>query len=358
MDAFTELLEARRRRRLRVKPPPSLPPSPTVQEPAINRIAREKSASKDHIVQMLLLDKYQMYGIEVAKALTMRENRWMVDAIFKDWAERGCEKPFGNKSVRTRMLKPGYVEELKPCVRTQRPIKWYVNWQHRREVPGFVSYSEFPFKDDGCWCRLADIDIWEIHHYCDRAEFEHYYNTIVDANLNARKIEFGEVNKLQGFCKEAAKSIGDQLGTMYVYYTGGGFRALVREANLDDLTAKLIGLQERKMVCQSSTTDWYPQKLFSAQLMKPHFQTDISPTSAHFKFSNPAFKVIRYDKHPGLLELAYEYFQSYKKKNYQVESWRGGRGTYTKEDMVGLYNEMRERQVGLEDKIINSLRGS
>lgn len=324
-----------------VNPPPN----------RVSRLAHEITVAKNvHEVQVLTVEKYQWYSIEVSKVFSMHENRQWVDWIF----ESGV--PFVIRPVRIEGDDAKDIIIEKPTVKTgSETRRWFIPWRHNVMLPSFITYSPLPFSHDGTIYRFIDIDFEEdkeqdqIHLYCDYDEFKADYHKICEHNLTARKMDRGSVNHVRGLMQGAAKAIVDTLGVDNFagmpLYTGGGFRLILRGEDPASMKTLVERWASEGLVCTSSTMGYQPQKLFSVQTLKEHFQTEVDPFSRYFKFSNPAFFFTRYND--DILERLFEYYKSYTKEHYKTDIL-----TDSMRSDAEWYTMMREKQVRLEKELI------
>jgi hypothetical protein len=360
-EQFKERMRLRYARRIyeKVRDGEKKPVIRTAEERLTRSVEREVNKKS---VQVLVIEKFQMYCIELSKALAMHENRHIVDAIFYDGLERDWT-PFINRIMKREPTdKPLILEE--PVVKPSRNYltdRYFIPWQHNVRVPAFITYSSMPFMLDGNWHRLIDIDWGEesegddnqIRHYIDNEEFTHFYKMICEKNLVAEKIGKQEPEKFRKLLLEGAKAIEDTLGKENIYhdiaYTGKGFRVIVKYNTVKEMGTEIDKWKKKDLVCVSSTHEYQAQKLYSFKSRTPHFQTECSPRSKYFRYSNPSFFFIRIDEE--LRKLLYEYFQTYKKTHYKEKVERMDYQNirdYTKK----LYETMVEEQKCMEALIL------
>lgn len=328
----------------------SVPPVSTLVDDIAHKVVQEHNKSE---VQVLTIENYQWYGIELAKAVSMNENRWLVDWIFEDGQVRHYE-PFTIRPVRTHNEGYKLVYE-RPTVKSNGKLhKWFIPWKHNVECPGFITYSTLPFYHDGLYYRLIDIDFGEngehdqIWNYCDWEEYKHFHDLLCGLNLQARRMEKTHVQDFQRLLQKAADNIMLKLKVRDVWFTGGGFRVLVKEPSMAELNDRIISLKAQHLVCTSSTVGYQAQKLFSVQTIKPHFQTEISPFSSMFRYSNPGFFVVKYTKE--LLEELISYYATYLRRTY-FDLKPPDEELSERE----IYARMSEEQKCLEKKILGRL---
>lgn len=329
----------------------------TVQASTLDEMAQKIVREHNKVeVQVLTIEKYQWYNIELAKAVSMNENRWLVDWIFEDGQTRKYP-PFTVRPIRTH--NEGYTRVYeRPTVKATNGgvHRWFIPWKHNVECPGFITYSNLPFIHDNLHYRLIDIDFGDgdeedqIGHYCDWEEYKHYYDLLCEANLKARRIDMSDVSGFQNILQGAAERIAHTLvaDKENIWFTGGGFRILMQASSKEILTKVISDLKARKLICPSSTMGYQPQKLFSVQTIKPHFQTEISPFSPMFRYSNPGFFVVKYSKE--MLEQLILYYNTYLRRTY-FEGKEPGIDLPEKD----VYEKMRGEQLCLEKKLISAL---
>lgn len=297
-------------------------------------------------VQLLTVEKYQWYSIEVCKAFCMREGRWLTDMIYSDGKQKSI-KPFVNRPVRLQPPTGNFEVNKEPLVDAggRNTVQWFIPWRHNARLPGFISYSCLPFQDEHLHYRLLDIDGDQLKNY-GGDKFSEYYQIVCEHNLAAKKMERRLVNEFQRLLQGLSDSIVDKLGQDNLagkpLFSGGGFRVVLKGKDPETMKNQISEWTKSGQICSSSTMGYQPQKLFSVQTLKPHFQTEIDPYSRHFKFSNPAFFFTRYNTE--LLNNLYEYYRAYVKQEFEDDN-----EGYS--DPM-LYYTMRNKQMELESNII------
>jgi hypothetical protein len=329
---------------------------PIIREPVAQQIARQEEVKDNKTqVQEFEVETFQMYNIEVAKAVATNTYRKIFDDITYDGFERG-HKPFAIRPMRYKNKdyeKVIYHTKWKitPQHEGRKMQKWFVPWLHNVAIPGFITYSALPWIKDDVWHRFIDIDYRknpeenELGNYYQGQTFDKYYNKLVYANQKAIRMSKYDVEcftkVLQKISDNILAVLGKENTTGETYYSGGGFRLITTANSKEELNNNIETWKQEKKICESSTSNYQLMKTFSVSTLNPHLGTEMNPYHKLFKYSNPAFFLQRYDK--KLENLCYEYKRSYRKKGYQCKN------------MQELYETMKTKQKNMEEEIIKCL---
>jgi hypothetical protein len=336
--------------------------APSSAPQALNKIAQAiVQEHNKHEVQILTIEKYQWYGAELAKALAMHENRWMVDWIFEHGQQKNYA-PFIVRPIRgvSEQTLGGTLVFRRPTVKPSSPraktLEWFIPWHHNVATPSFITYSSLPFQNAGYWYRLIDIDFGtgseedQMHNFCDHSEYKHFYDLLCSVNMVGVKMEKADVQGFQRLLQKASRNMKQTFKVSNLgcdpLFTGGGFRLLVKATDKEELGDAIDDWKANKLICPSSTIGYQAQKLFSIQTMKEHFQTEVDPHSKYFRFSNPAFSVIHYNDE--MLDNLIAYYRTWQRSTYFDKRAQGTELTDRE-----IYTMMVEEQKAIEEKIVN-----
>lgn len=291
------------------------------------------------VVSKIQIDYLQLLKIEIAKAIVVEHD--IIRAIFEDGLKRNI-KPFTILKIRdTFNTDKKQVLCFQP-VESKNKVSKYLLFNQGSGVkfPSFISYSNSIFRKGGEEFRFVDIDTKEISKYHNSNEFTRILNLIEKANLSNRLIPFCEVVKLYYLIQEISDSIKSHLNYDRIYFTGAGFRPLLRGGDID----RIPELIKEGLLCNSSSKGHQPMKIFSPQVRKPHLQSDVNPyiEFEDFRLTNPCFFIIKQD----IAYICQNYYGSWLKSHYP--------GKYDENitDME-VFNEMESRQMKLEIELGN-----
>lgn len=306
-------------------------------------------------VQICEIEKYQWYGIELGKALSLSENRRYIQRIYHDAQSKG-EKAFVIRPIKTyndqKTAKTFEDPMVKPVNKSHELHRWFIPWKHNVQVPGFITYVPKAYEWKGKWYRIIDIDYDpnpdhdELHNHGDIGEFGLLNKKLCDANMVARRLGQDDARR---YCKEIQriggliqKNIGKTNLSSSIYYSGGGFRTIAKADTYKELKELVNIWMDEGLVCRSSIVGYHPQKLFSVSTLSPHFGTEIAVESPYLKYSSPGLFYIKYTTE--LTDLLYEYYRTFIKREYSCI------------DEDTMFQEMVKKQITLEKKIIECLK--
>lgn len=299
-------------------------------------------------VQELTIDYLQFLKFEIAKAVSA--NHGVLDSIVS-YGIKNKAKPFVIRPLRNLIELDKFEMTDSINVNTQNKMKWYLSWVWNRQYPTFITYVATKFTDGDKLCRHIDIDRDEMMSYCDVTKFDEYIDLIKKHNMgngNGWLIPKDKVLSFQSFLQEASDRIRSSLGTETPEYSGNGFRVLLKGTSKEIMKEKIDGWKEAGLVDIASTMDTHAMRLNSVQTLKPHFQTDIAPTSPYFRYSNPAFFHLRFDN--DKIKVLNEYYRAWLTSG--IDQWEYADDKHVV-DKWGYYTDMRDKQVEYE-KVIKS----